>query len=58
VQGELPEEFARHARFFQHNRKLVRDIEQLEHKTRRQDVLVDEELDLRLLRRADSRIAR
>ncbi len=44
VQGELPDEFARHARFFQHNRKLVRDIEQLEHKTRRQDVLVDEEL--------------
>ncbi|GIK25523.1 MAG: ATP-dependent helicase [Betaproteobacteria bacterium] len=44
VQGELPEEFVRHARFFQHNRKLVRDIEQLEHKTRRQDVLVDEEL--------------
>ena len=44
VLGELPEEFARHARFFQHNRKLVRDIEQLEHKTRRQDVLVDEEL--------------
>ncbi|MCL4681607.1 MAG: ATP-dependent RNA helicase HrpA [Rhodocyclaceae bacterium] len=44
VQGELPEEFARHARFFQHNRKLVRDIEQLEHKTRRQDVLVDEDL--------------
>ncbi|MBL8502385.1 MAG: ATP-dependent RNA helicase HrpA, partial [Rhodocyclaceae bacterium] len=44
VQGELPEEFTRNARFFQHNRKLVRDIEQLEHKTRRQDVLVDEEL--------------
>ena len=44
VQGELPDEMARHARFFQHNRKLVRDIEQLEHKTRRQDVLVDEEL--------------
>jgi len=44
VQGELPDEFVRHARFFQHNRKLVRDIEQLEHKTRRQDVLVDEEL--------------
>ncbi|PKO72220.1 MAG: ATP-dependent RNA helicase HrpA [Betaproteobacteria bacterium HGW-Betaproteobacteria-14] len=44
VQGELPEETARHARFFQHNRKLLRDIEQLEHKTRRQDVLVDEEL--------------
>ncbi len=44
VQGELPEEFTRHARFFQHNRRLVRDIEQLEHKTRRQDVLVDEDL--------------
>jgi ATP-dependent helicase HrpA len=44
VQGELPEAFARNARFFQHNRKLVRDIEQLEHKTRRQDVLVDEDL--------------
>ena len=44
VQGDLPEEFVRHARFFQHNRKLVRDVEQLEHKTRRQDVLVDEDL--------------
>ncbi|MBI4988882.1 MAG: ATP-dependent RNA helicase HrpA [Rhodocyclales bacterium] len=44
VQGELPDEMARQARFFQHNRKLVRDIEQIEHKTRRQDVLVDEEL--------------
>ena len=44
VQGALPDEMARNARFFQHNRKLVRDIEQLEHKTRRQDVLVDEEL--------------
>ncbi|MDR2240913.1 MAG: ATP-dependent RNA helicase HrpA [Zoogloeaceae bacterium] len=44
VQGELPDEMARHAHFFQHNRKLVRDIEQLEHKTRRQDVLVDADL--------------
>jgi ATP-dependent helicase HrpA len=44
VLGALPDEFTRHARFFQHNRKLVRDIEQLEHKTRRQDVLVDEDL--------------
>ncbi len=44
VQGELPEEFVCHTRFFQHNHKLVRDIEQLEHKTRRQDVLVDEDL--------------
>ena len=32
------------APFFAHNRKLVRDIEQLEHKSRRPDVLVDEEL--------------
>ena len=32
------------APFFQHNRKLVREIEQLEHKSRRPDVLVDDEL--------------
>ena len=44
VQGELPEETARHSRFFQHNQKLVRDIEHLEHKSRRVDVLVDEDL--------------
>jgi ATP-dependent helicase HrpA len=30
--------------FFLHNRKLVHDIEQLEHKSRRPDVLVDDEL--------------
>ncbi|WP_370834589.1 ATP-dependent RNA helicase HrpA [Pandoraea fibrosis] len=30
--------------FFAHNRKLIADIEQLEHKSRRQDVLVDDEL--------------
>ncbi len=44
VHGELPDEAARHAKFFQHNRRLVRDVEQLEHKSRRPDVLVDEEL--------------
>jgi ATP-dependent helicase HrpA len=33
-----------HAPFFLHNRKLVREIEQLEHKSRRPDVLVDDEL--------------
>jgi ATP-dependent helicase HrpA len=44
VQGELPEDLARRARFFQHNMRLVRDIEHLEHKSRRPDVLVDEEL--------------
>ena len=32
------------APFFEHNRRLVRDIEQLEHKSRRPDVLVDDEL--------------
>jgi ATP-dependent helicase HrpA len=32
------------APFFAHNRRLVREIEQLEHKSRRPDVLVDEEL--------------
>ena len=32
------------APFFAHNRKLLADIEQLEHKSRRQDVLVDDEL--------------
>ncbi|HRI18072.1 MAG TPA: ATP-dependent RNA helicase HrpA, partial [Burkholderiaceae bacterium] len=30
--------------FLAHNRKLVRQIEELEHKSRRQDVLVDDEL--------------
>jgi ATP-dependent helicase HrpA len=32
------------APFFAHNHKLVREIEHLEHKSRRQDVLVDEQL--------------
>ncbi len=32
------------APFFAHNQKLIREIENLEHKSRRQDVLVDEEL--------------
>jgi len=32
------------APFFQHNQRLVRQIEALEHKSRRPDVLVDEEL--------------
>jgi len=31
------------APFFEHNRKLVEEIQELEHKSRRQDVLVDEE---------------
>ncbi len=37
-------EFVTPAPFFAHNQKLIRDIEALEHKARRPDVLVDEEL--------------
>ncbi|RDU97939.1 ATP-dependent RNA helicase HrpA [Trinickia dinghuensis] len=40
VDGEFDTKLA----FFAHNRKLLLDIEQLEHKSRRQDVLVDDEL--------------
>lgn len=39
VQGE----FQCTAQFFQHNHDLVKEIETLEHKARRQDILVDEE---------------
>jgi ATP-dependent helicase HrpA len=37
-------EFETKLAFFAHNRKLLAEIEQLEHKSRRQDVLVDDEL--------------
>jgi len=37
-------DFETRAPFFSHNQKLIREIENLEHKSRRQDVLVDEEL--------------
>jgi ATP-dependent helicase HrpA len=37
-------EFNTQAPFFAHNRKLITDIEALEHKARRPDVLVDDEL--------------
>lgn len=40
VDGEFDTKLA----FFAHNRKLLADIEQFEHKSRRQDVLVDDEL--------------
>ena len=40
VQGE----FNSMAPFFAHNQKLIQDIEALEHKSRRPDVLVDDEL--------------
>lgn len=36
-------EFNTRAPFFAHNRKLMAEVEELEHKSRRQDVLVDEE---------------
>ncbi len=35
-------EFETHAPFFEHNRKLLDEIAELEHKSRRSDVLVDE----------------
>ncbi|NMG45859.1 ATP-dependent RNA helicase HrpA [Aromatoleum toluvorans] len=44
VQGEIAEGPARGMPFLQHNRRLVAEIERLEHKSRRPDVLVDEEL--------------
>ncbi len=37
-------EFNTRAAFFAHNQKLIREIENLEHKSRRLDVLVDDEL--------------
>ena len=40
VEGELDSP----APFFQHNRRLLREIRELEHRTRRPDVLVDDEL--------------
>ncbi|MHB0984711.1 MAG: ATP-dependent RNA helicase HrpA [Sulfuricella sp.] len=36
-------EFNTRAPFFEHNRKLLAEVEELEHKSRRQDVLVDED---------------
>ena len=43
-QGLVGGEFETRAPFFAHNRKLIADIEALEHKARRPDVLVDDEL--------------
>ena len=37
-------EFETRAPFFAHNRRLLREIERLEHKSRRPDILVDDEL--------------
>ncbi len=38
----VAEEFDSRGEFFQHNQRLVAEIEELEHKSRRQDVLIDE----------------
>ncbi|MDR2365470.1 MAG: DUF3418 domain-containing protein, partial [Zoogloeaceae bacterium] len=44
VGGEVEESHARRWAFWRHNQQLIRDIETLEHKQRRQDLLVDDEL--------------
>lgn len=44
VEGAVGEDWVRKWRFFQHNAKLMKEIETLEHKSRRPDVLVDDEL--------------
>ncbi len=44
VPGEVDAGVLRHMGFLKHNRRLVADIERLEHKARRPDVLVDEAL--------------
>jgi ATP-dependent helicase HrpA len=44
VEGQVGEDWARKWRFFQHNAKLKKEIETLEHKSRRPDVLVDDDL--------------
>ena len=44
VEGEIAEGPARGMAFFNHNRRLMAEIERLEHKSRRPDVLVDEAL--------------
>ena len=44
VNGEWPEDWARRLPFLQANAKTIAKVEELEHKSRRQDVLVDDEL--------------
>jgi ATP-dependent helicase HrpA len=55
LQALVGGEFETRAPFFAHNRKLIADIEALEHKSRRPDVLVDDEL---IFAFYDSRIPR
>nr|WP_243457684.1 DUF3418 domain-containing protein [Ottowia testudinis] len=44
VNGEWPEDWARRLPFLQANARTIAKVEELEHKSRRQDVLVDDEL--------------
>ena len=44
VAGEIDQTWINRWPFYRHNQKLIADIEQLEHKQRRQDVLVDDAL--------------
>ncbi len=44
VNNDIPSDWANRFAFIGHNQKMIRSIEQLEHQSRRQDVLVDDEL--------------
>ena len=44
VGGEVPQDWERRLPFLAANQKLIAKVEELEHKSRRQDVLVDDEL--------------
>lgn len=44
VQGDVPPEWDQRFAFLPHNRRAVRSVEALEHKSRRQDLLVDDAL--------------
>ena len=44
VNDDLPEDLVRQLPFIGHNRRQISKVEALEHKSRRQDVLVDDEL--------------
>jgi ATP-dependent helicase HrpA len=44
VEDDLPEDLVRQLPFIAHNRRQIAKVQALEHKSRRQDVLVDDEL--------------
>jgi len=44
VQGDVPPDWDQRFAFLPHNRRAIRSVEALEHKSRRQDLLVDEAL--------------